>query len=246
MKIKMTVLFFALSLIFSSPSFASWNWIKKNIGKFTEEQTEVIKQTSLSETEIGQGLKEALKVGINNAVSAVSKSGGYFQNEDIKIPLPKQLEFLDRTLRRINMGDQIDDFVLSMNKAAESAAPAARDIFLDILFEMNIEDAQKVFQGGDTAATEYFKSKTYDQLADAFRPTVDKTLKEYDVTDHYETLIEKYKTIPFANKVNMLSPDEYVITKALDGLFFVLGQEEAKIRKNPAARITDILKKVFK
>ena len=147
---------------------------------------------------------------------------------------------------KLGMGDKIDDFVLSMNKAAESAAPAARDIFLNALFDMNIEDAQKLFQGGDTAATDYFKSKTYDQLKTAFQPTIDQALANYDVTDKYNSLLDKYKSIPFAGKINTLSPDEYVTDKALDGLFLVLGREETKIRQNPAARVTDILNKVFK
>ena len=246
MRLKSPILALLMILFFSSSAFAQLDWLKKKIDSIAEEPMESIKQTSLNETELGQGLKEALKVGINNAVSSVSKAGGYFSNENIKIPLPEKLKFLDSALRKLGMGDKIDDFVLSMNQAAEAAAPAARDIFLDALFDMNIEDAQKIFQGGDTAATDYFKDKTYDKLASAFQPTIDKALAQYDVTDKYNVLLDKYKTLPFASKINMLSPDEYVITKALDGLFFVLGQEEAKIRQNPAARVTDILKKVFK
>ena len=246
MRIKSLICTLVMTLFFNSAAFAQMDWLKEKIGTITEDSAASIKQTSLSETEIGQGLKEALKIGINNAVSSVSTAGGYFNNENIKIPLPEKLKFLDSTLRRLNMGDKVDDFVLSMNQAAEAAAPAARDIFLDALFDMNIEDTQKVFQGGDTAATDYFKGKTYDKLAKAFQPTVDKALAQYDVTDKYNALLDKYQTVPFASKVNMLSPDEYVITKALDGLFFVLGQEETKIRQNPAARVTDILKKIFK
>ncbi len=143
------------------------------------------------------------------------------------------------------MGHLVDDFVLSMNRAAESAAPSALDIFLEALTAMNIEDVQNVYRGGDTAATGYFKEKTYDKLSTAFQPPVDKALKAYDVTDKFNTLMDKGKSIPFVGSVNTLSPDEYVIQKALDGLFFILGQQEAKIRQDPAARVTDILKKVF-
>jgi len=246
MHIKSIIFTFLLSLCFCSASYAQWDWFKKNIENIAKKPVETIKQTSLNETEIGQGLKEALKVGINNAVSSVSQAGGYFNNENIKIPLPEELNLLDKMLRKVGMGNKIDGFVLSMNQAAEAAAPEARDIFLNALFDMNIEDAQKIFQGTDTAATEYFKDKTYDELVSVFQPTIDKALVEYDVTDKYNTLLDKYKTIPFASKIKMLSPDEYVIHKALDGLFIVLGEEEAKIRQNPAARVTDILKKVFK
>lgn len=246
MKPRIIILTLFITFISGSTVFAQFDWLKKKVGSVTENPMESIKQTSLNQTEIGQGLKEALKVGINNAVTSVSRAGGFFDNQDIKIPLPEKLKFLDTTLRKLGMGDKIDDFVLSMNKAAESAAPAAQDIFLNALFDMNIEDAQKLFQGGNTAATDYFKSKTYDQLKTAFQPTINQALANYDVTDKYNSLLDKYKSVPFAGKINMLSPDEYVIDKALDGLFLVLGQEETKIRQNPAARVTDILKKVFK
>ena len=153
---------------------------------------------------------------------------------------------MDSLLRKIGMGSMIDNFVLSMNQAAEAAAPSARDIFLDALLEMNFEDVQKIYQGEDNAATSYFEDNTYTKLADEFKPQVDKALAAYDVTNKYNTLLDKYKAIPFVSTANTLSPDEYVVQKALNGLFFVLGQEEAKIRQDPAARVTDILKKIFK
>lgn len=245
MKIKLFTQIALILLFTGSTAFAQLDWFKKNMNNLTKDPVNKITQTALSETEIGQGLKEALVVGINSAVTALSQSGGYFNNENIKIPLPKQLNFLDSTLRKIGMGDKIDEFVLSMNQAAEAAAPEARDIFLDALFEMNITDAQKILQGTDTAATEYFKDKTYEELTAAFQPTIDKALTQYDVTDQYEALLDQYKTIPFASKIKMLSPDEYVISKALDGLFFALGEKETEIRHNPAARVTDLLKQVF-
>jgi len=240
------IILFLIGLFFSSHAYAQFDFLKKTLGGIGKEPAESIMQTSLSDTEIGQGLKEALKVGINNTVSSVGKAGGYFNNENIKIPLPEKLDLMDSALRKIGMGAKVDNFVLSMNQAAEAAAPSARDIFLDALLEMNIEDVQKIYLGEENAATSYFKDKTYTNLKDAFKPQVDKALAAYDVTNKYDTLLDKYKTIPFANTANTLSPDEYVVQKALDGLFFVLGQEEAKIRQDPAARVTDILKKVFK
>jgi len=236
----------ALSLVFTSvPARAQLENLKENLGKLAEDPLGAVQKTSLSDVEIGQGLKEALKVGITKAVKSVSKAGGYFDNTDIKIPLPEQLQTVDSALRKIGMTKYTDDFVLSMNRAAESAAPSALDIFLDALAAMTIEDVRKVYGGGDTASTEYFKGKTLNRLAEAFRPAVDEALKTYDVTDKYNHLVEKYETIPFAGSVKSLSPDEYVVEKALDGLFFVLGQQETKIRRDPAARVTDILKKVF-
>lgn len=240
------IILFLISLLLSPPAYAQFDFLKKKFGNIVKGSEETIKQTSLSDTDIGQGLKEALKVGINNTVSSVGKAGGYFNNENIKIPLPQKLAVMDSALRNIGMGAMVDNFVLSMNQAAEAAAPSARDIFLDALLEMNIEDVQKIYQGEENAATTYFKDKTYPEIRDAFKPKVDKALAAYDVTNKYDLLLDKYKAIPFVGTADLLSPDDYVVQKALDGLFFVLGQEEAKIRQDPAARVTDILKKVFK
>jgi len=240
------IILFLISLFLSAPAYAQFDFFKKKLGGVFKKPAETIMQTSLSDTEIGQGLKEALKVGITNTVSSVGKAGGYLNNENIKIPLPEKLAVMDSALRKIGMGAKVDNFVLSMNQAAEAAAPSARDIFLDALLDMNIEDVQKIYQGDENAATTYFKDKTYPNLKDSFKPQVDKALEAYDVTNKYNAVFDKYKAIPFTSKANLLSPDEYVVEKALDGLFFVLGQEEAKIRQNPAARVTDILKKVFK
>ncbi len=245
-KTIMIVILFVSSLMLLSPAYAQFDFLKKKLGAIVKSPEETLKQTSLSDTEIGQGLKEALKVGISNTVSSVGKAGGYFNNENIKIPLPQKLALMDSAFRKIGMGDMVDNFVLSMNQAAEAAAPSARDIFLDALLEMNFDDVQKIYQGEENAATTYFKDKTYTKLADAFRPQVDKALAAYDVTNKYNTLLDKYKTIPFSSTANIISPDEYVVQKALNGLFFVLGQEEAKIRQDPAARTTEILQKVFK
>jgi hypothetical protein len=242
----MVIILFLSSLMIAAPVYAQFDFLKKKFGDIVKEPSETIKQTALSDTEIGQGLKEALKVGINNTVSSVGKAGGYFNNENIRIPFPQKLAVMDSLLRKIGMGSMVDNFVLSMNQAAEAAAPSARDIFLDALLEMNFEDVQKIYQGKENAATTYFKDKTYTKLADEFRPQVDKALAAYDVTNKHNTLLDQYKTIPFASTANLISPDEYVVQKALNGLFFVLGQEEAKIRQDPAARVTDILQKVFK
>jgi len=246
-KISLKIIILSLIILFlSAPAYAQFDFLKKKLGVIIKKPEETLMQTSLSDTEIGEGLKEALKVGINNTVSSVGKAGGYFSNENIKIPLPQKLALMDSALRKVGMGALVDNFVLSMNQAAEAAAPSARDIFLDALMEMNIEDVKKVYQGNENAATAYFKEKTYPQLTEAFKPQVDKALAAYDVTNKYDQLLDKYKTIPFASSSNLISPDDYVVQKALDGLFFVMGQEEAKIRHDPSARVTDILKKVFK
>jgi hypothetical protein len=144
----------------------------------------------------------------------------------------------------VGYGPQVDEFVLSMNRAAERAAPAAKQIFWDALGQMTFEDARKILSGNETAATDYFKGKTTDKLTAAFRPVVDKSMNEVGVARQYNELVGRYESIPFVKK-ETFDLDSYVVTKALDGLFHVLGDEEKKIRTNPEARVTDLLKEVF-
>jgi hypothetical protein len=151
---------------------------------------------------------------------------------------------LEKGLRLVGYGPQVDEFVLSMNRAAERAAPQAKKIFWDAIGEMTFDDARKILNGSDTAATDYFRAKTTDTLTAAFRPVVDRAMNEFGVTRQYKELVGRYQAIPFA-KSEALDIDGYVVGKALDGLFHVLGEEEQKIRTNPAARVTDLLKEVF-
>lgn len=220
----------------ASASLAQLEEITKGLG--------LGKQSTLSDSKVGSGLKEALQVGANNAVKLTSKRDGYFGNQAIKILLPKNLQPLQRGLGALGYQDKIDAFVLSMNRAAEAAAPSAKKIFTDAILAMSFEDAKKILSDNDTAATEYFKGKTSAQLASAFRPYVEKTMKENNVTQQYESLTAGLSSIPFLKKED-LDINNYVVGKALDGLFYMLGEEEKKIRKNPAARTTDLLKQVF-
>jgi hypothetical protein len=198
----------------------------------------------LSDAKIGSGLKEALRVGTETAVSLTGKTDGYFANQAIKILMPSQLETADKGLRMVGYGPQLDEFVLSMNRAAEAAAPGAKKIFGDAIGAMSIEDARKIWSGGDNAATQYFKSKTSDQLTAAFKPVVDKALNQVGVTRQYKELLGRAQSIPFM-KTESLDIDRYVLGKSLDGLFHVLGEQEKQIRTNPAARTTELLKDVF-
>ncbi len=193
---------------------------------------------------IGSGLKEALKVGTENTVNLTGKTDGYFLNRAIKILMPEKLQTLEKGLRVVGYGPQVDEFVLSMNRSAERAAPFAKQIFWDAIGEMTFEDARKILSGNETAATQYFKGKTTSKLTAAFQPVVEKSMNEVGVTRQYNELVGKYQKIPFM-KSETFDINQYVVTKALDGLFYVLGQEERKIRTNPAARVTDLLKEVF-
>ena len=200
---------------------------------------------NLSNSDIAAGLKEALKVGSGNAVSLTGVTDGYFGNEAIKILMPEKLRSIEKPLRALGYGDKVDELVLSMNRAAEKAAPAAKDIFWSAITGMTIEDARKILSGGDTAATEYFRAKTGDALTAAFTPVVKDSMKDVGVVKQYKELQGLYQSVPFASSLPSFDIEQYVVAKALDGLFLVLGQEERKIRTNPAAQVTSLLKLVF-
>jgi hypothetical protein len=204
------------------------------------------KSSELSETKISDGLREALSVGIDRTVTLVGKNDGYFKNEKIKIKPPKTVNRFDRALRAVGYGPELDEFVLSMNRAAEKAAPVAKDIFVKAISEMTIDDARAIFKGSDTAATDYLREHTRDDLTEAFLPHVKTAMAEYDVTAKYRAVTEQVSQLPFARGFGDDSIEKYTVGKALDGLFYMLGQEEKRIRTDPAARATDLLKTVFK
>jgi len=199
---------------------------------------------SLGEVKIGQALKQALQVGTENAVKLTGRPDGYFRNQAIKILLPERLKTLEQGLRVVGYGPQVDELVLGMNRAAEQAAPAAKQIFWDAIGDMTIDDARHILDGADTAATDYFKGKTTARLTTAFKPIVDKSMSQVGVTRQYDELLGRARGIPFLD-VERFDLDNYVVGKALDGLFHVVGDEEKKIRTNPAARVTDLLREVF-
>jgi len=198
----------------------------------------------LSDAKIGSGLREALKVGTENAVVQTGQIDGFLRNKAIKILMPRPLQSIEQPLRLVGYGPQIDEFILSMNRAAEKAAPFAKEIFWDAIGQMTFDDARKILNGNDTAATDYFKTKTSKRLHTAFRPPVESVMADVGVTRQYNDLIGRYKSIPFAQSISF-DIDQYVTEKTTDGIFYVVAQEEKKIRTNPAARATDLLKEVF-
>ena len=226
----------AIVLLTAGPASAQLDRLFKGLG--------VDSLGGLSDAKIGSGLKEALKVGTQNAVNLTGKTDGYFMNQAIKILMPEKLRTLESGLRAVGYGPKVDEFVLSMNRAAERAAPAAKQIFWDAIGEMSFDDARKILNGPDTAATDYFKGKTTDKLTAAFKPVVDRAMNEVGVTRQYKDLVGQFEAIPFM-KSESLDLDRYVVGKALDGLFHVVGEEERKIRANPAARTPDLLREVF-
>ncbi len=190
------------------------------------------------------GLKEALSVGIANAVKFLGQPDGYFRNEVVRILLPPQFKNAEKAMRLAGLSPVIDQFILSMNRAAEAAAPFARDIFVGAIKEITFNDARQILTGSDTAATDYFQGKTTAKLTESFRPVIQKAMSEVGVTRRYQEFIGRLKMFPFM-KVEAFDLDQYVVSKALQGLFYTLGEEEKKIRTNPAARVTSLLQEVF-
>jgi hypothetical protein len=211
---------------------------------FTKETPTASSEAAPDNSTLVSGLKEALSIGTKNAVNSVGSVDGYFKNQMIKILVPEKIRNVADLLGKVGFQKEVDDFVLSMNRAAEKAAPQAAGFFGDALKEMTFEDAVGIWKGGDTSATDYFKKKTHDRIFEAFKPVISSSMNEVGVTRSYKEMIQKYESLPFM-KSNSLDLDNYVTNKALDGLFYTVGQEEKKIRTNPAARVTELLKEVF-
>ena len=198
----------------------------------------------LSEETMVSGLKEALSVGTKRAVKKVSKADGYLKNPKITIPFPEKIEKVASTLRKVGFERQVEEFVESMNRAAEKAAPKSVDIFVGAVKRMSFSDAKRILTGSNTEATEFFKKKTSKDLYKLFKPVVSSIMDKVGVTRSYKNLMDDYSNVPFVESQHV-DLDDYVTRKALEGLFHMVGVEEKKIRKDPAARTTELLKKVF-
>ena len=201
--------------------------------------------SNLDDPTIAKGLKEALATGTARAVKSVSQSNGYFGNDLIKILLPEKIRSTADLLGKFGFQQEVDEFVLSMNRAAEKAAPKATDHFVAALKAMTFDDARAILKGDATSATQYFRKKTGDKIYADFKPVVVANMKDVGVSRYYSQMTEKFQAVPFAGAVGSFDLDHYVTTKAVDGLFTMLGEEEKKIRTDPAARGTELLKKVF-
>jgi hypothetical protein len=199
--------------------------------------------TSLSTEEVASGLKQALQVGAERSTGLLSAPDGFFRNAALKILMPEEAKKVESTLRNVGMGKQVDAAILSMNRAAEDAAKSATPIFVQAIREMTLTDAMGILRGGDFAASNFLMSKTNAALAEAFRPIVEQSLGKVDATRHWNTLMTNYNR--FSREKVETDLTVYVTEKALAGIFQQLSQEEQKIRKDPAARTTDLLRKVF-
>ncbi len=198
---------------------------------------------NLSNADVVQGLKEALRVGADSSTYHLRLLNGFYKDDMIKILMPPEAQKVEKTLRNVGMGTVVDKAVLSMNRAAEDATKYVGNIFLNAIKEMTIQDAFGILRGGDRAATDYLKRTTSAQLTAAFKPIVSKSLDYTDATKYWKDVFSVYNRFSSAPVNTDLT--DYVTQKTLDGLFYHISLEEQKIRKDPAARVTDILKKVF-
>jgi len=198
-----------------------------------------------TQDEAGQAIKEALTKGITHGVDLVSVTDGYFKNPAIKIPFPPDAQRVESGLRAVGLGPKVDQTVESFNHAAENAAKAATNIFINAIKQLTISDAINIVNNKQQdAATQFLKRTTTPQLVSAFKPTIKDALDKAGATQLWSEIMTRYNQIPFHAKVETDLPD-YVTHKAIDGLFYMVAQEEAKIRKDPAAQTSALLKKVF-
>ncbi len=198
----------------------------------------------LSNDEVVRGLKDALTVGTNNSTNIASKVDGFYKNPKLFIPFPPEARDVKEKMDALGMKPQTDKFVMTLNRAAEEAAKNAAPIFVSAVKGMSISDGFSILKGGDNAATQFLKNKTTSELKQKFTPVVKAALAKVEITKYWTPIIKKYNKLPLVKKQN---PDltAYVTDKAITGLFMLIAEEELKIRKDPAARVSEILQRVF-
>jgi hypothetical protein len=194
--------------------------------------------------EVAEGLKEALIKGISNGSDLASQVDGYFRNPEIKIPFPPEVKKVEDRLRQIGLGNEVDKFVMTLNRGAEDAAKEAKPIFITAIKSMTIQDAWSILRGEQDAATQYLKRTTSSLLKEKFKPVIQNSLNKVNATKYYGDIVNRYNQIPLVQKVNP-DLDEYATDKAIDGLFIMIAKEEKNIRENPVARTSELLKRVF-
>ncbi len=203
-----------------------------------------LKNDKLTSVEVTSGLREALIQGITKGSNNASKKDGYFKNSLIKIPFPPDAIKVANTLRDLGLGREVDRFIITLNRGAEDAAKSAKPIFVSAIKQMTIQDAWGILKGENNAATQYLQKTTSEPLYNSFKPIIKNSLETVNATKYYGDLVSRYNQVPFVDKVNP-DLDDYATNLAMEGLFKLVANEEANIRKNPVARTSDLLKKVF-
>jgi Protein of unknown function (DUF4197) len=235
MKIFLTILLLTLGL-FSNAQL-------KGILQKANQALGITESKGSEKEDMIAGLKEALIIGAQKGATTLSKEDGFFKNDLLKILLPPEAEKVEKTLRNLGLGNQVDEAILSMNRGAEDACKEAATIFIDAVKSMNVEDVVTIIKGTDTAGTAYLRKTTTLSLTNKFRPVIENSLNKVNATKHWATIINAY------NKVSLkkINPDltAYVTEKSISGIFYQIGEEEKKIRKDPLARTSELLKRVF-
>lgn len=234
---KRTIIF--MSIVAGACTSAQINQAVSEAGKVMETQP-----PALTTGEVAEGLKEALIKGISTGSDLVSQTDGYFKSPEIKIPFPPDVKKVEDKLRQVGLGNEVDRFVLTLNRGAEDAAKEAKPIFINAIKQMTIDDAWGILKGQPDAATQYLKRTTSAQLKEKFKPVIQNSLNKVNATRYYGDIINNYNRIPLVQKVN---PDlnEYATDMAMQGLFTMISKEEKNIRQDPVARTTELLKRVF-
>ena len=235
------LLFLCFSLSAQKDSSSKLGGLFKKAGSILSKKSS--SSGTLSTAEIVSGLKEALSLGAEKSSDKLSAKDGFFKDAAVKILLPKEVRDIESKMRMLGMGKLVDNAVLSMNRAAEDASKAAAPIFLSAIKQMTVTDALNILRGTDTAATGYLRKTTSAELTNSFKPVIEESLKKVDATKYWKDVFTTYNR--FSSKPVDTDINSYVTSKALDGIFHYVAEEEINIRKNPAGRVTDILKKVF-
>ena len=248
---KMFLYGFAIMISTAASSQVNLNQLKKKItGSGTDSVIGSVKNIldnkgskSLSKEEVTEGLKQALTIGTKNSALKLSAVDGFFKDEAVKIIMPQEAQKVVKTLRDLGMGSMVDKAELSMNRAAEDAVKGSEEIFINAIRNITIADGIKILKGSNNAATEYLKESTNAELTKKVKPVVEASINKVSATKYWRDVFTTYNRLS-KNKVN---PDlsSYVVEKTLQGLYYSIAQEEQKIRKDPAARVTDLLKRVF-
>lgn len=233
-----------ITLVIAGSAHADWrSWLES--AKEVVGQSDLPGASTLNNEQIVRGLKEALRVGSEKAIALLGRQGGYLNDTQVRIPLPEGLNSVARGLRAVGQGALVDEFETTMNRAAEQAVPETLSIFGETIRQMSLEDARGILEGGDNAATDYFRAKGGDRLQAAILPIVQQATKRVGVTSAYKNLVGQVGFLGSYVDMDALDLDRYVTARALDGLFLKLAEQERLIREDPLARTSDILKTVF-
>lgn len=237
---KQCILIIVLLILNNSLHAQLFDKLKKEAQSLTSK----VSTSSYTSEEAAKAIKEALVKGTNKGTDLVSNLDGFYKNPEIKIPFPPEAKIVESTLKKIGLNKQVDEVVLSLNRAAEDAAKTAKDIFVNAITQMTITDAINIVKGDTNAATIYLKRTTTTSLATAFSPIIKNSLNKVNATKYWNDAMTAYNKVPFVEKIN---PDltQYVTDKAMYALFLMISREESLIRKDPMARTTELLKKVF-